>query len=231
MGQVKTTLLKVGELNYANTDADAGFVLTTDGAGNLSLQPVPAAAAVALDALTDVAITTPADGHMLVFDGTQWVNQAPEFDITQALDDLTDVVITTPAEGHVLTYNGTEFVNAPLPVPAVGKTYKGTATVAVADTPIEVLRVPDFNADEPRQLVISASANQAGAFLTLMVDAGAVLAGGTVRLIGEEIIHQFGDAGTDALELTFGGTATELTITGNGDVGTVWRVAVHDFME
>ena len=64
--------------------------------------------------LSDVSITTPADGDVLIYDSTNqvWINQALP---AQALDDLSDVTLTTPADGEVLTYdaNSQEWINSP----------------------------------------------------------------------------------------------------------------------
>ena len=62
-----------------------------------------------LDALNDVVISSPMNGEVLTFNGTNWVNAASGG--VAALDDLTDVIITTPAAGHFLRHNGTNWVN------------------------------------------------------------------------------------------------------------------------
>lgn len=57
-----------------------------------------------LAALTDVAITSIADGDAIVYDGTEekYVNKA------LSLDDIVDVNISTVTDGDVLTYDGTD---------------------------------------------------------------------------------------------------------------------------
>jgi len=50
--------LNIGGLNYPTADAPPGYIMTTDGLGNLTLQPAPAVQANALQAVTDVGNTT-----------------------------------------------------------------------------------------------------------------------------------------------------------------------------
>ncbi len=59
-----------------------------------------AVAPLTLAGLTDVAITSIADGDSIVYDSTatKYVNKA------LTIDDLSDVAITTPADGEVLEY-------------------------------------------------------------------------------------------------------------------------------
>lgn len=61
-------------------------------------------APLTLAGLTDVAITTVADGDAIVYDSTaqKYKNKALE------LNDLADVNITTPADTETLTYDGTD---------------------------------------------------------------------------------------------------------------------------
>lgn len=63
-----------------------------------------------LDSLTDVVVTSPANGQILSFNGTSWVNVAAPAPSSN-LDSLTDVVVGTPSVGQVLAYNGTAWVN------------------------------------------------------------------------------------------------------------------------
>lgn len=50
--------LEIGGLNYPTADAPSGYIMTTDGLGNLSLQPAPAVTASTLQAVTDNGNTT-----------------------------------------------------------------------------------------------------------------------------------------------------------------------------
>jgi hypothetical protein len=56
--------------------------------------------------LTDVVITSPANGQVLKYNGTSWVNGIDAIGDILTIDNLTDVVITgTPADGQVLKYD------------------------------------------------------------------------------------------------------------------------------
>jgi len=86
------------------TNIVAGFV-TNDEDGNLCFgQPGDGSAGgvTALDQLTDVTLTTPADREYLCFDNisSQWINAAIPF------DDLSDVVITSPVDGQSVVFDG-----------------------------------------------------------------------------------------------------------------------------
>lgn len=65
-----------------------------------------------LDDLSDVTLTSPADGQTLVYDSTseQFVNATPPSGVT-ALSQLYDVSLTTPASGNSLVFDGTEWAN------------------------------------------------------------------------------------------------------------------------
>jgi hypothetical protein len=60
--------------------------------------------------LTDTTISTPANGEVLAWDGTNnvWINQAGA---AGDLSGLADTTIATPSSGQVLTWNGTTWVN------------------------------------------------------------------------------------------------------------------------
>ena len=62
----------------------------------------------ALDDLSDVVITTPSNGQIVKFDGTNWVNAD---NVTVAsFDDLTDVDLTGLVAGQTIQWNGTAWV-------------------------------------------------------------------------------------------------------------------------
>ena len=66
-----------------------------------------------LSELGTVSITSPTNGQVLSYNGTNWVNSTGGGGGgASALDDLTDVVITSPVTNHILKYNGTNWVNA-----------------------------------------------------------------------------------------------------------------------
>ena len=87
-----------------------------------------------LDDLTDVSITTPADGDVLKYDANsnEWINGTVPTP-AEALDDLTDVAITTPANGQVLTYDSTaqEWKNQAVPTPTVPSDLDDLSDVAI----------------------------------------------------------------------------------------------------
>lgn len=85
-GQVLTKL--------SDTSGDAGWQTPTSGSSSLA-------------DLTDTTITTPADGEVLVYDGTagKWVND--EIDTATSLSELTDTTISSPSDGQILAYDGT----------------------------------------------------------------------------------------------------------------------------
>ena len=60
-----------------------------------------------LDDLTDVTLTSPADGQVLVYDGTNdvWINSSVS--IAEGIDDLDDVLLTNLTNGQILVYDGT----------------------------------------------------------------------------------------------------------------------------
>jgi hypothetical protein len=80
----------------------AGTITATNFPGNL-------------DSLTDVVVTTPANGHVLTYNGTAWVNQVASGGAGN-LDSLTDVTITSALTNQVLQFNGTAWVNTTTPV-------------------------------------------------------------------------------------------------------------------
>lgn len=88
-----------------------GYVVTYNHAGGNFQLTTKAAGALALDDLTDVVITAPASGHVLSYNGTNWVNSAAAPPGPHALDDHTDVAVPTPVNGDLLSFNGTNWVN------------------------------------------------------------------------------------------------------------------------
>lgn len=65
-----------------------------------------------LNDLSDVNIAGPVLNQALVYDGSEWTNQAQG---AIPLGNLTDVTLAAPSNSQVLTYNGTVWVNANLP--------------------------------------------------------------------------------------------------------------------
>jgi hypothetical protein len=65
--------------------------------------------ASSLDELSDVAITSAANGQVLTYNGTSWVNQSAAATI-DSLDDISDVNVSTAASGDFLKFDGTNWV-------------------------------------------------------------------------------------------------------------------------
>lgn len=63
---------------------------------------------MSIDDLSDVTITTAANGNTLKYNGSKWVNDTP------SINDLSDVTITSAADDDVLTYSSdaTSWVNS-----------------------------------------------------------------------------------------------------------------------
>jgi hypothetical protein len=61
--------------------------------------------------LSDVTVTTPSNGQVLSYNGTNWVNSASS---AGSLSGLSDTTIGTPVNGEVLKYNGSAWVDAQL---------------------------------------------------------------------------------------------------------------------
>ena len=60
---------------------------------------------LSLNDLSDVTITTAANGNVLKHNGTKWVNG------TMAIGDLSDVTITSATDDDILTYDTDKWVN------------------------------------------------------------------------------------------------------------------------
>ena len=73
--------------------------------------------AESLGDLSDVTLTSPANGQALVYNGTNFVNKTVE-EPASKLGDLSDVTLTSPTNGQALVYNGTNFVNKTVEEPA-----------------------------------------------------------------------------------------------------------------
>lgn len=63
------------------TLGSSGQMLTSQGAGTLPTWTTPV---TALDDLSDVTLTSPSDGHILVYDGADWVNEDPSATVQAA---------------------------------------------------------------------------------------------------------------------------------------------------
>jgi hypothetical protein len=101
-----TGFVYLNELKFPNTDGTSGQVLTTNGTGTLSFTTISGGAST-LDGLTDVVITSVADGQILVYSGTnsQWEN----ITVTGGLDAVEDD--TAPVLGGNLDVGGNSIVS------------------------------------------------------------------------------------------------------------------------
>ena len=91
-----------GDGSWTNLPSRGGYVAFAGNIAAPEVKPV-----YALDDLTDVNATTPVNGDIIQWDGSEWVNtQLPEQG-AQDLDDLNDVDTTGASANDILTYNGT----------------------------------------------------------------------------------------------------------------------------
>jgi len=78
-------------------DGDANQVLTTDGAGNFTFEDAAGGGVSTLGALTDVTISSPAQGDVLYYDGSGWVKQnGPVIRWTLGANGSSDYTFTGP---------------------------------------------------------------------------------------------------------------------------------------
>ena len=78
-------------------DGDANQVLTTDGAGNFTFEDAAGGGVSTLGALTDVTISSPAQGDVLYYDGSGWVKQnGPVIRWTLGANGTSDYTFTGP---------------------------------------------------------------------------------------------------------------------------------------
>lgn len=91
-------------------------------------------ATVAITEMTDVAILTPTNGQVLIYESGHWQN----LDLPiPALEDLTDVAIAGVADGQVLTYNagGDDWINKAISM-ALAQLTDVSVTVPQAGQPL-----------------------------------------------------------------------------------------------
>jgi hypothetical protein len=93
---------------WVNTTTDVEYVLLDASTGAAVWVATTGAGATDLDDLTDVVITSPASGDVLIYNGSQWENDTAGS--ASALDDLTDVDTSGVGSGDVLTYDGADWV-------------------------------------------------------------------------------------------------------------------------
>ena len=99
-----------GDGSWANIPTRGGYVAFAGKEALPEVKPV-----YSLDDLTDVNATTPANGDIIQWDGSEWVNtQLPDAG-AQDLDDLADVDTTGASANDILTYNGSTWEAAEAP--------------------------------------------------------------------------------------------------------------------
>ena len=125
--------------------------------------------ATALNGLTDVTLTSPSNGEVMVYNGAQWVNQAPT---SGDLDGLTDVVITTPTVGDRIEWDGANWVNVPTgsignPL-TIGTGVNGTSAGLILDAGNNTsgdLNYIEFQTNSTKRYSIAEANSVAGHFL------------------------------------------------------------------
>ena len=119
--------------DFATVPASAGQVPVSDGT-----KYVPTSLNLTTDlvSLTDVAVTSPADGDALTYDAASgtWINSAGGGGGGGgSVDALSDTAITAPVLGEALTWNGTEWVNLKPLAAGVSKTVTAAQITACHD--------------------------------------------------------------------------------------------------
>lgn len=125
---------------YVFTDDKAAGAWDSSKVEQTTAAEIGGGGASALDDLTDVDLTTPADGEVLMYDSAsgKWENATlPTPTVPDELNDLDDVTITTPTNGQILVYDDTddEWKNADIPDPSV--------TAEATGNPITLTDGPD----------------------------------------------------------------------------------------
>lgn len=87
---ISTSQVRINGLVYPTADGSSGYVIVTDGSGNLSFAAQSGGGASALDDLTDVTLTAPASGEFLKYNGSAWVNATIPVPTTITVADTTD---------------------------------------------------------------------------------------------------------------------------------------------
>lgn len=108
--QAETPPAGFGDGSWANIPTRGGYVAFAGKEALPEVKPV-----YALDDLTDVNATTPVNGDIIQWNGSEWVNtQLPDAG-AQDLDDLNDVDTTGASANDILTYNGSTWEAAEAP--------------------------------------------------------------------------------------------------------------------
>lgn len=103
---------------WFNTSNGRLFILYNDGDSLQWVQPTTPSygaggggGAVSLTGLSDVTLTSPTNGQVLKYNGTNWVNGTDSEGSGGNIEDLDNVTISSPTSGQVLKYNGSAWIN------------------------------------------------------------------------------------------------------------------------
>lgn len=133
MASADTDDLSEGSTNLYYTDTRVGTYLTTNSYATQSYVDSAVASENELSEMNDVTLTSSTTGDFLQYNGSVWVNIAPDTDdiaegtnlyytdtradariSAASIADLSDVGFTSLASGDVLRYNGSSWINDPL---------------------------------------------------------------------------------------------------------------------
>lgn len=102
-GSVTTSDLNINTINYTWPATNAVGLLNNDGSGNLTWSPTTIIP-IALDGLTDVTVSTPADAQVLIKNGTgDWTNRSVSGDVTLSNTGAVSVANTATAGTNIVT--------------------------------------------------------------------------------------------------------------------------------
>lgn len=102
---------------WFNTANGRLFILYNDGDSEQWIQPTTpsygsgGSGASSLNGLSDVVVSSPTNGQVLKYNGTEWVNGTDLAGSGGNLEDLDNVTVSSPTNGQVLKYNGSAWVN------------------------------------------------------------------------------------------------------------------------
>ncbi|HEY7821597.1 MAG TPA: hypothetical protein VIG24_02125 [Acidimicrobiia bacterium] len=170
---VKNTRYRI-KITHPTTGAVLADELVQMPRSNVSLASIVAAEAINVSAayltnLLDVTISSPANGEVLQYDGSGWVNAA--LDLSTTLADLDDTTLTAPAAGDFLRHNGTAWVDATI---ADGDIAQSAVTQHQAALSITESQISDLQAYLTSVPYLPASQITSGEFADALISATSV---------------------------------------------------------
>ncbi len=201
---------------YTETESDALFATIVHTHVSTDITDFTAAVtalftAIALDDLSDVVVTLPADTEVLMYNGADWVNK------TVSLEDLGDVALSAPTTDHVLIHNGaSDFVNMLLELSLISDF---DAADFVHTTGVESIAGAKTFTDD---MVVSANLDVTGDItgLSLELNSGEIMINTDIGGGGDAGIEI--DRGGDPNALFYFDETADVWIIGvDGDVGQV----------